>query len=574
MNKYIHIFKNITYGIGGMLLLVSCNKDFPNLLQNFNEAKDSPENRDKVLMVIVDGLAGPAVQAIEPTNLIEMTRNGMVSYGSLADPTTDFQMTNASVASSLLTGVYANKNKVVSNDLSTLDAATYPTMFSRLKSTNKASSMYTSSADYTTFLGKDAHVETVVNDEAVVAAAVKGLEADSADLNVVHLTDVEQAGASSEYSDESTVYVDAVNKLDKQVLQLVNTIKTRKSYSNENWLVVVTSGKGGDSKAPVTDFTAFGDSKRNTYTLMFSPKFSRKVLPRPSAKDIPFVGAATRYTYLGNNKVTSSLADVTKFNMGAGSDWTVTLFLKYNVVGANYYYPSFLSKRAAGFTGAGWNIFLEAGYWGINSSIAGQAFGPNINDGEWHALTTVIKRSGSQDSVYVYTDGTSASVSGKVSQVSANANNLDNNAPLTLGNLAASGDNLDISICNVQIYDRAFSFGEVKQYGGVTNIDDKSPFWNNLQGYWPGYDDVNTNKLTEKTGKGAGNFELKGAISWVSFNELVPFFQPPISDAFFRQVPNAVDVPFMIYQWLGVSVESAWKLDGKSWSPNYAQIRN
>jgi len=151
MNKYIHIFKNITYGIGGMLLLVSCNKDFPNLLQNFNEAKDSPENRDKVLMVIVDGLAGPAVQAIEPTNLIEMTRNGMVSYGSLADPTTDFQMTNASVASSLLTGVYANKNKVVSNDLSTLDAATYPTMFSRLKSTNKASSMYTSSVDYTTF---------------------------------------------------------------------------------------------------------------------------------------------------------------------------------------------------------------------------------------------------------------------------------------------------------------------------------------------------------------------------------------------------------------------------------------
>lgn len=573
MNKYIHIFKNITYGIGGMLLLVSCNKDFPNLLQNFNEAKDSPENRDKVLMVIVDGLAGPAVQAIEPTNLIEMTRNGMVSYGSLADPTTDFQMTNASVASSLLTGVYANKNKVVSNDLSTLDAATYPTMFSRLKSTNKASSMYTSSADYTTFLGKDAHVETVVNDEAVVAAAVKGLEADSADLNVVHLTDVEQAGASSEYSDESTVYVDAVNKLDKQVLQLVNTIKARKSYGNENWLVVVTSGKGGNSKAPVTDFTAFGDSKRNTYTLMFSPKFSRKVLPRPSAKDIPFVGAATRLTYAGNNKSTSSLSDPTKFNMGAGSDWTVTLFLKYNVAGAEYIYPSFLSKRAAGFTGAGWNMFLEYGVWGINNSLGGgQAFGPNINDGEWHALTTVIRRSGSQDSVFVYTDGTKATVS--VSQTAANSNNLDNNAPLTLGYLAGDSGEPDISICNIQIYNRAFTFDEVKQYGGVTNIDETSPFWNNLQGYWPGYDDVNTNKLTEKTGKGAGDFILKGAASWVSFNELVPFFQPPINDSFFRQVPNAVDVPFMIYQWLGVSVESAWKLDGKSWSPNYAQIRN
>lgn len=558
-----------------MLLLISCNKDFPNLLQNFNEAKDSPENRDKVLMVIVDGLAGPVVQAIEPTNLIEMTRNGMVTYGSLADPTTDFQMTNASVASSLLTGVNANKNKVVSSDLSTIDVATYPTIFSRLKSTNKASSLYTSSADYTTFLGKDAHVETGANDETVVAAAVKGLEADGADLNVVHLTDVEKAGVSSEYSNESTVYVDAVNKVDKQVLQLVNTIKARKTYGNENWLVVVTSGKGGDSKAPITDFTAFGDSKRNTYTLMFSPKFSRKVLPRPNAKDIPFVGAATRLTYTGNNKVTSSLSDPTKFNMGTGSDWTVTLFLKFNNPGANYYYPSFLSKRAKGFTGTGWNMFLEAGYWGINNSLGGgQAFGPNINDGEWHALTTVIKRSGSQDSLYVYTDGTNASVSGKVSQTAANGNNLDNNAPLTLGYLGDDGGNLDVSICNIQIYNRAFTLAEVKQYSGVTNIDEKFPFWNNLQGYWPGYDDANTNKLTEKTGKGGGDFNLKGAVSWVSFNELVPFFQPPINESFFRQVPNAVDIPFMIYQWLGVSVESAWKLDGKSWSPNYAQIRN
>jgi len=32
-------------------------------------------------------------------------------------------------------------------------------------------------------------------------------------------------------------------------------------------------------------------------------------------------------------------------------------------------------------------------------------------------------------------------------------------------------------------------------------------------------------------------------------------------------------VPFMIYQWLGVSVESGWGLDGKSWTPNYIQVR-
>lgn len=576
MNKYMNIFKNTLYGISCILLLVSCNKDFPNLLQNFNEAKDSPENRDKVLMVIVDGLSGTIIQDIEPTNLMEMTRNGMVTYGSLADPTTDFSMTNAAVASSLLTGVNAKKNKVTSSDLSTLDAATYPTIFSRLKAVKnkEVSNLYTSSADYATYLGKDAHVEKGTNDEAVVAAALKGLELDSADLNVVHLTEVDVAGASSEYTDKSAAYVNAINKVDKQIQQLVNNIKARKSYANENWLVVITSGKGADSKEPVTDFTAFGDSKRNTYTLIYSPKFSRKVFPRPSAKDVPFVGAATRYSYSGSGKLTASLADVNKFNISTSDDWTITFFAKHNVANSNYNYATFFAKRTKGFEGNGWNIFSESGGWGFNSSFGSQTFGNYINDGEWHALTVVIKRSGTQDSIYTYTDGTKNSISGKVSQNVVNGSNFDNTSPLTIGYTQRDGDNLDLSMCNVQIYNRAFTFDEVKQYGGVTNIDEKFPFWDNLQGYWPGYDDVNTNRLTEKTGKGAGNFDLKGPVSWVSFNELVPFFQPPIGESFFRQVPNAVDLPFMIYQWLGISVESAWKLDGKSWSPNYAQIRN
>ncbi|ULT28906.1 LamG domain-containing protein [Sphingobacterium sp. E70] len=114
--------------------------------------------------------------------------------------------------------------------------------------------------------------------------------------------------------------------------------------------------------------------------------------------------------------------------------------------------------------------------------MAGQAFGPNINDGNWHALTAVIKRSGDKDSVYVYTDGTNATANGS-SQQSANGNNLDNNSPLTLGFNPGNGNtDCNISICNVQIYNRAFSAEEIKRYGGVTHIDDSFPFWANLQG--------------------------------------------------------------------------------------------
>lgn len=575
MNKYSHVFKNIIYGLGGLFLLTACNKDFPNLLQNFNAAKDSPESKDKVLLLIVDGLAGSVVQEIAPVNLTEMTRNGLLTFGSLADPTVDFPMTSEAAAATLLTGVNANKNKVTTQDLSALDAEKYPTVFTRLKTLRNqdVSSLYTSSEAYSAYFGKDAHVQVNANDDAVVKAALTGLATDSADLNVVHLTAVDQAGTSSKYDVSAAAYVAAIEKMDKQVQDMVNVVKARESYKNENWLVVVTSGKGGDSEEPVTDFTAFGDSKRHTYTLMYSPKFVRKILPRPNAKDVPFVGNATRFTYSGNGKVTGSLDDAKKFNLSTNEDWTITFFAKHNVANSNFNYATFFAKRAKGFEGTGWNIFSESGGWGFNSSFAPQTFGSYINDGEWHALTVVIKKSGSQDSIYMYTDGTKNAIDGKVSQNALNSVNFDNTIPLTIGYTQRDGDNLDMSISNVQIYNKAFTHDEVKRYGGVTHIDETFPFWDNLEGYWPGYDDVNVNRLTEKTGK-ADNFNLKGPISWVSFNELVPFFQPPINESFFRQVPNAVDVPFMIYQWLGVSVESAWQLDGKSWSPKYAQIRN
>ena len=576
MIKYFKTFKYISLALGTLMVFGACNKDFANLLQNFNEAKDSPESRDKVLLVIVDGLSGPAMQDIAPTNIDLMTRNGLVTYGSLADPTTDFEVTNQSVAASLLTGVNSAKNKVVGSDLSPIDLSKYPTIFTKLKqnAVSRKSSLFTSDAKYGSSLGKDAEVKVESNDVAVVNAASTSLSNTESDLNVIHLTEVDKAGKSSTYSAADTKYVAAINVLDKQVQSLWETIKKRASFNTENWVVIVTSGRGAVSTDPITDFTPYGDSKRDTYTLFYSPKFARKIVPRPNSKDIPFVANATRYTYASNNQVIGKLADVNKFNMGTGSDWTMTLFLKHNVANASYNYPIFFAKRVEGFTGAGWNFFLEGNYWGFNSSIAGQAFGPTINDGEWHALTAVIKRSGSQDSVYVYTDGTNATVSGKSSQVGANGNNLDNSSPLTLGYNPGNGNtDCNISICNVQIYNRAFSAEEVKRYGGVTHIDESYPFWSNLQGYWPGYGDVNTTVLTEKTGKGAGNFKLTGPVAWTSFNELVPFFQPPIEESFYRLVPNAVDVPFMIYQWLGVSVESSWNLDGKSWTPNYTQIR-
>ena len=99
------------------------------------------------------------------------------------------------------------------------------------------------------------------------------------------------------------------------------------------------------------------------------------------------------------------------------------------------------------------------------------------------------------------------------------------------------------------------------------------PKYDALVGYWPGYDDINTGLLTELTGR-ADDMRLTGPYSWTSFSDVVSYLKPPISYAFYRAVPNAVDVPFVIYKWMGVNVPDNWALDGRSWTPNFFAIRD
>ena len=100
-----------------------------------------------------------------------------------------------------------------------------------------------------------------------------------------------------------------------------------------------------------------------------------------------------------------------------------------------------------------------------------------------------------------------------------------------------------------------------------TLITNEHPKYKNLIGYWPGYNDVGTNRLTNVVDN-KNHMVLTGNYNWISFSDVVSYFKPPITESFYKQVPNAVDIPFFIYQWFGIIPLEEWKLDGKSWTPS------
>jgi len=553
-----------------VLFLSACNDKMPNRLREYPADIAADAGKPKVLFLVADGLRGKAVQDIEPANLRRLRRRALYTYGGLAD-TSAVPMTNETGWTNLLTGVEWRKHRVNATDLSQL-SDDYPTIFSRLKTGKKTykSVSFTSSDDLSAHLATDADMrETFAGDDAqTFARALAEVQQGDADLVFVQLDNVEKIGQQHSYESSDSDYEAAVRDLDGKIGQLVEALEARPTYDGEDWLVVITSNKGGDAVNTEVDNTVYGDNTRNTFTMFYSPKFADRVLARPNSQQIPFIGNAVRYTY-GSPRVNAILDEASSFNFGSSQDFTITLFLKTTNPGGAWNYPIFFVKRVQGFTGPGWNFFGENRggntTWGFNSSIGGQVFGKAINDGKWHAITIVVNRSNS--SIRAFTDGDFDA------QQNANGNNLNNNAPLAIGKWPGNDAQLpDWMIANVQVYNTAFTDEEVKAHAGVTIIGADHPKWNQMIGYWPGYADVNSDKLTEMTGK-AGDMKLSGPYSWVSFTDVESYLKPPISYAFYRSVPNSVDIPFMIYKWMGVNTPEEWALDGKSWTPNFLDIR-
>lgn len=551
-----------------LMIITSCNKDFPNILKEFGEQPNYNSGSSKVLYIIADGVRGKAMQQLELPNFRIIARNSLHTFGSLGDFRNNAFSKEAGLAN-LLTGVTNTKHKVVGNDFSQADLTNYPSILSRInsKTSSFSSATFTSNSALSANLFKDADKNAVLQSDAEIVARVQEeLSTTTTDFIVANLSEAYTVGLANSFEVTDDAYVNALRSFDQYVADLIGSIQNRASFQEENWLVIITSSIGGPAINDQPDLTQFGDNDRNTITYFYSPKFARGLLVRPTANEVPFTGSAVNYTY-GGTAVNAILENAEDFDFGSNTnDFSINFFIKTNDT-ESHNYPIILSKRATGFGGSGWNLFLEVrngdNKIGWNSNISNQTFGTKrINDGNWHSFTVTVSRSGTNDTVKVYTDGVFNAKN------SLNGNSLSNSAPLVIGKKAGDGnESPNLIIANLQIFNTALSEAEVAEYGGLGTVDNRHPKFANLIGYWPGYDDVGTNRLTDLTGNG-NHMALVGGYNWVSYSDLVSYFRPNLTEAFYKLVPNSVDLPLFIYQWFGMIPVESWGLEGKSWTPS------
>lgn len=555
-----------------VLLSSACNKEFENVIKNSttNDTTGVSAGKPKVLYIILDGVKGSAVAAIKPVNITEINKNSIYSYVGLTD-STQLPVTNAGAWASLITGVDPKAHKVTSNDFAGNDLANYPGLFTRIKeersSMNTAS--FAASSSFTQALAGDAtEKQTLTSDAEVKTSTVASLKSGHADVIVAQFHSAETVGQATGYTEINPQYKTTIETLDAYIGEMVAALRERATFSDENWLIVIASNKGGATSNPRIDPTLFGDDSRNTYVALFNPKFATKQLAKPNTSGIPYVGSAPRFESTATTKVTASLSNTAVGNFGTTGDY-VMMFKMRNDAGSDSYWPPFLGKRST---------FSGVGSLGYLFSFSGNSFQfdfadsqrpdiKKVRDGQWHSIAIRLSMEGSKRFLRVYADGEKSQNAAYPLDVTTKI--TDNTSALRIGAEAVSGKLTNFLLRDLAIFKTSMTDDEVMTYM-KREVTPAHPFFNSLEGWWPCKEGTGF-ILKDQSGKN-NDFALTSNAKWATFNDLSPNIHPEISGAAYRTVFNNVDLAFQIYNWLGILPKTHWKLTGRSWSTAFTDV--
>lgn len=579
-------FKEISFHcwkwtFAALVVFASCNKRFPNELpDNGNTTGAISTVERKILFIVVDGAVGTEVNAAVPSTLNSLTDFAIYSWDGLNDYTNQ-PITNALSTTTLLTGVNSGKHKVTGNVFTGNNLANYPTLFTRLKTTKPdlRTVAFCSSPEIATNLAADATVKTSFGeDDAAVKEAVKTELSDNNPFLVfAQFHDVDKAGSASSYTVASSGYKAAILKVDAYIGEILTAMRARKSFKEENWMVVITSNKGSNVPYnPVgTPWSAFNDLRHNTFFFCYNPRFKSQHLSKPTV--IPYIGSSAFYSGTQSlNRRAKVLDGGTTYDMGATGGYTIQCKVKFPL--GNFNYPAFLAKRASLTAGVvGWLFFREGDYWQVNLSQAAMANkqlrGHAIADGQWHTLTAVVRQVGAARNLYTYTDGVlyTTGITDATRNI-ATYGNLNSPQPLTVGNLPPDNNTglQDYLVTDIRIYNTDLSDAYIAGNFCKTDVEATDPYKTNLVGFWPSTS-VNPDKTIPDASGNNHPLVLEG-YNPATFSDITPGVCPAVSDAVYKTVPNGVDVAVQVYQWLGIPVPASWALDGRNWIPAYLDV--
>lgn len=594
----------------GLLVFISCNRTFDNTLENAITARDTVKKGYKILYVIMNGARGEAFGSSNRPVLRGMEENGVYTLNGLADyERKDSAFTSQNAWANMLTGVSQSKHLVKGNSFTGNAFAQYPSVISRIKSLKPEirTAAFVSSASLKDNLLADAAVSQVLaSDAEVQTATLAELKNAGAEVVIAEYSNIQNIGMQYGYDNNNSQYQAAILQMDTYIGALRDAIVARSDFSKENWLIVVASANGGLPATAPADVTAYGDGRRNAYILFYNPRFTTRLLEKPANSRGAGTYTGNRVRLYGNPSTAVGGTNVEVQNKAGETDqsaldigngpYTMEAKIKFNPKANSstpYSYSNmpFLCKaqaRSGSGTNSGWAFFRNGTnttfWWRSDGATSGTRINTEfststvINDGAWHSLGFTMTKSGNVYTATLYVDGLA---SGTSSLTVAAGDGITSPAPLRMGfnDASFSSDFIDMSIADVRIWKAALPANVIYQYSCLPGIPPTShPYYNSLAGFWSGQNLqglANDSLVVDETGNGRNAIirtRQGGTRQWSSFSEVSNNICPAPGEAFFRRVPNTLDIPLQMLRWLGINTVTAPQVDGKIWLSSFDNL--
>jgi predicted AlkP superfamily pyrophosphatase or phosphodiesterase len=247
--------------------------------------------RPKVLIIGIDGCRPDALLKAKTPHLQELIRNGAFSDKA---QTCDRTISGPGW-SSMLTGVWPEKHGVRDNKFEGANYKDYPHFFRRLKQArpNAVTLSIVNWAPINERIILDTDFAAIAKrDVEVTAQAVKALRERDPDAVFVHFDEVDGAGHKHGFHPTVAPYMQAIERADEQVGKLLTAVRDRKTYAQENWLILVSTDHGGSGKSHGKNIP----EHRTIFLVVSGPSAARGTIePAPGVVDV----AATALVHLG-----------------------------------------------------------------------------------------------------------------------------------------------------------------------------------------------------------------------------------------------------------------------------------
>ena len=247
-----------------LVLASACAPDTP---------AETPERTPKVLVIGIDGIRPDILREVETPNLDALAAAGVL----IEDARTGFPSVSGPGWSSLLTGVWSDKHGVTDNEFTGKRYHLYPDFLTRIETLRPELSTF-AVADWPPLVGAEDGTPTL-SDRIDARHALDGyetgwLEADrrSVELAVAALTEGDPDAlfvylgnpdeTSHEHGSIGEEYRRSIREADDQVGLLMDAIRGRTTFEDEDWLVLSSTdhgrradgGHGGDTPEERTIF--------------------------------------------------------------------------------------------------------------------------------------------------------------------------------------------------------------------------------------------------------------------------------------------------------------------------------